>query len=355
MSRNVAAIWSIVPKRILLAILSTVLVTALVIGAVTYASARNPVTVAIDGKEQTLTTYGDTVADVLEAQGVEVGPRDAVAPDLESPIDEGSRIAVSYGRQLTLKVDGRKQTYWTTARQVDDALSQLGQRFLAGSELSTSRSAYLGRDGLTLVVRTPKDVKLIVGARKPIQMTTTGLTVGEALLDRGVELNKYDEITPRLGAKLDGRNEIVVTRVHKAKSQAIRAVPYDTVEREDGDLYTGQHQVAREGTTGAQRLTYKVVHVNGKLVRKFVIARKLVRSAGGGDPSERHEGTPVPRSRASACPRCCSRSRASACSRSRASACPAPEPVPAPVPEPRPEPVPRTSRASACSCSRACP
>lgn len=149
-------------KRITLAILSITLIAALVAATLAYAVARKTVIVSIDGKEHaiTITALDTTVADVLKADGVTVGAHDAVAPGLDTMIDEGTRIAVAYGRPLSLTVDGEQATYWTTARSVDDALDQIGQRFDAGSDFSTSRSSFIGRQGLSLTVRTPKDVVL---------------------------------------------------------------------------------------------------------------------------------------------------------------------------------------------------
>ena len=267
-------------KRFIVALVTAMLAATLVVGTVVFASARKSVTVAVDGEEKTITTYGDTVGEVLEAQGVEVGDRDAVAPALDSEIGEGTRIAVSYGRQLALKVDGERQTYWTTARSVDAALAQIGQRFLAGSELSTSRSSYIGRDGLTLVVRTPKDVRLVIGRHEPVAMTTPGLTVGEALLDQDVELGRHDEVEPRLSATLDGDTVVVVTRVLKKKTFVTGSLPYETVVRETDDMYAGETRISRDGTAGTQRVTHKIIRVNGELERKRVVARERTRPVG---------------------------------------------------------------------------
>ncbi len=263
-------------KRIILALSAAIVALTLVIGTVAFASARKSVTVSIDGKEKTFTTTGDTVADVLESQDITVGKHDAVAPDPDSEIEEGSRIAVSYGRELTINVDGEKQDYWTTATNVDEALAQIGQRIVAGAELSTSRSSYIGRDGLTLVVTTPKNITLLVGTREPAKVSTHGLTVDEALLDLGVRLSEYDVVKPRLGAVIDDGTRVVVTRVLKKKATVVETVPYTTVVREDASMYVDESRVAREGQAGRERVTYKIVRENAKLESKRVVARESI-------------------------------------------------------------------------------
>ena len=267
-------------KRITLAILSTTLVAALVAATLAYAVARKTVTVSLDGKQHpvTITAFGSTVADVLKTDGVIVGPHDAVAPSLDSPVDEGTRIAVSYGRPLRLTVDGEKTTYWTTATSVDEALDQVGQRFVAGAELSASRSSQIGRQGLSLVVNTPKAVVLKVGAHRANEHTTTALTVGEALVDRGVELGRFDRVQPRLGAPIDDGTRIVVTRVEKRRETVREVGTLRTVDRADSSMYAGKTRVAQHGRPGADRVTYMIVRVNGEQVSKRVVKRVTLRT-----------------------------------------------------------------------------
>ncbi len=265
-------------KKIAFAILSATLTLGLVIGSVAYASARKSVTVSVDGKEHTVSTFGGTVEDVLDDEGIDLGAHDAVAPSPSSKVDDGTRIAVSYGRQLKLNVDGDRQTYWTTATTVDDALDQVGQRIAAGSELSASRSSSIGRDGMQLVVSTPKDVVLKVGSHKKKAVTTTGLTVTEALLDQGVKLGEDDVVTPKRNATIDDGTKIYVTRLFAKKTIVTESVPFSTDVREDDSMYTDQSRVVREGEAGAAKVTYKIVRANGELVRKRELERVLLRA-----------------------------------------------------------------------------
>ena len=59
-------------------------------------------TLSLDGAAREVTTMGDTVGDVLEAEGIEVGEHDVVAPGLDEAVTDGTRIAVRFGRPLDL-------------------------------------------------------------------------------------------------------------------------------------------------------------------------------------------------------------------------------------------------------------
>ncbi|MBA2444645.1 MAG: DUF348 domain-containing protein, partial [Nocardioidaceae bacterium] len=300
-----------VSKKIIAVILSALLVAGLVAGGVAFALERKTVTVSVDGEEQTVTTFDDNVAEVLSAQGIELGSHDAVAPALDSSLKEGTRIAVSYGRKLTLTVDGEKQSYWTTATSVDDALAQAGERFVAGAEFSTSRSASIGREGLSVVIKTPKDLKLKVGSQDLRKVTTTGLTVREALIDLGVKVDRDDIVEPAAKTEITDGTRIQVTRILKTERSVARAVGFDTVVHKTSDLYVGETGLQREGRAGKDKVTYLNIRANGKVIKTREIKRERVRN-----PVTRIElqGTaerPAPE----------------------------PEPVPAPAPEPAPAPV----------------
>ncbi|MDP9444089.1 MAG: ubiquitin-like domain-containing protein, partial [Actinomycetota bacterium] len=150
-------------KRVALIALAAVTALAGVGGSVAYAGLHKTVTVSVDGKVWHVSTFHRTVGDVLTSQGITLDRHDAVAPSLTTAVNKGTRIAVRYGRELTLTVDGTPQTYWVAATSVEAALEQIGRRFLA-ADLSVSRSAPIGRTGLDVDVATEKNVVVVAGA-----------------------------------------------------------------------------------------------------------------------------------------------------------------------------------------------
>jgi resuscitation-promoting factor RpfB len=267
-----------VSKRTLIFALSAVLVLGLAAGGAAFVVARKTVTVSVDGSTKQVSTFGDTVEDVLDSQHVTVGPHDAVAPSLGAAIHDGSRIAVSFGRPLHLTVDGTQKTYWTTATSVDDALAALGQRFSAAADLSESRSTFISREGLRLVVRTPKRVTVKNGAAHPRKVTTTVVTVAQALRDLHIRLDHNDIVSPARSTRLDDGSRIVVTRMAVNLRPRIESLGYGTVVRHDDRLYTDQTRVIRPGTSGRERLVHRVVRRNGKVVINRVVRRVQLRA-----------------------------------------------------------------------------
>ena len=263
-------------KRTSLAILTLALVAALAGGGLAVAAARKTVTVSIDGQQRSITTYDKTVGDVLDGEGVEIGVHDSVTPSLDTSLDEGTRIAVSYGRRLTLTVDGREQTYWTTATSVDDALDQVGQRIETGAVMSASRSSSIGREGLTVTVRTPKEVALKVGRHARTTRTSTGITVGQALADLDVTVDHDDVVRPALSERVVDGTSITVTRISGVKRSVRMPVSYPTVVRETDQLFEDQSRTRRTGREGTEKVTYKIIRTNGSVTSRRVVGRETV-------------------------------------------------------------------------------
>jgi uncharacterized protein YabE (DUF348 family) len=240
-------------------------VAALVATTVGYASMSKTVTLSVDGEADQVSSLGGTVADVLDAEGIEVGPRDVVAPALDSKVNDGTRIAIRYARELQVSVDGEEKSYWVTATDVSSALEQLGLRY-AGADLSVSRGAEISRDGLDLEVVTPKKITLVDGPRKARTVTVPALTVSEALADLGIDLGERDEVKPGRDAELEDGDKLVVTKVRVVTRKVTEDVDYDTVEKTDSSMFEGDSKVVRAGRDGSRSVVYRLRYENGELV-----------------------------------------------------------------------------------------
>ena len=265
-------------KKLAIALTAGVLAVAVSVGTYAYAgnSHSTSVTVAVDGKVSTVSTSAGTVAGVLQGQGITVGPHDAVAPSLSTKVDNGTRIAVSFGRKLTLVVDGKKQTYWTTARTVSSALAAIGERVSVGAAWSTSRSTFISRKGLSVSIKTPKHITMKVGTNKDKRVTTTGLTVGEALIDQKVSLDANDRVTPALGTPISNGTRIVVTRVFSGLRTSTVSVGYPTIVKSDSSMPKGDVKVEKAGRNGTERVTYRYTGTDGAIKTKQVVRRVVL-------------------------------------------------------------------------------
>lgn len=82
------------------------------------------VTIAVDGKLVRTLTFKQTVQDVLEQEGIKLGPKDVVKPGLDTRLEKGSRIQVIRAFNVKVLADGRVRQILTTPVTVAQALKR---------------------------------------------------------------------------------------------------------------------------------------------------------------------------------------------------------------------------------------
>ncbi|MEO7351878.1 MAG: transglycosylase family protein [Marmoricola sp.] len=263
-------------NKTLLLGLVTAIVLALVGTATAYATLSKTVTVSVDGKTSTVRTFGDNVGEVLASKGIETGEHDSVVPAVDSPVNDGSAIAVRLARPLALSVDGNKHVIWTTATKVSTALSQIGVRY-GNAALSVSRSATIDRSGMALEVTTPKRVALKVANDKVERHNVPAATVGELLQEVNAGVDSNDVVRPSRSAELTDGTRVVVTKIGvKTKHVPREVIPAPVTEQKDDSMMEGESETVRAGSDGARDVTYKVRFRNGEVVKRAVVKQKTL-------------------------------------------------------------------------------
>ncbi len=260
------------------ALLAAVGVVVLAVSGATfgYRSMTTPVTLSVDGQESQVRVLGDTVGDVLDAEGIELTSHDLVQPDVDETISDGSRIAVRYGREIELTVDGKTSTHWVTATSVDAALSQIGALY-RGAHLSTSRGTEIDRGGLDLEVVTPKTLKVSLAGKKMKSVSVPAVTAEDALRALDVKLDKHDLVFPARDAKLDDGDKVRwVDMDVKTKKVEGESFSGGTITREDSSSPEGTETVVRDGAPGVRDATYRIVTRNGDVVKRIMIRHKVI-------------------------------------------------------------------------------
>ena len=250
--------------------------TALALAGTTfgYANLNKSITLSVDGQSTEVRTSADTVGALLRSRGIEVNGHDVVAPNLDAKVEDGTRVAVKFGREVTFTIDGAAQTIWTTATTVEDALAALGLN-LSGAELSTSRSSGIGREGLTIVIATQKKI-IIIDAGKKRTITTTGQTLADALLAAKIKVDEDDKLSANPKTRLVDGAKFTFTDVEiKSKTKKL-SVDFDTVRKESSKLKKGVTKIDTPGERGVRAVTYKIVRHNGKIVERTKIKSKLI-------------------------------------------------------------------------------
>ncbi|MGY1814274.1 ubiquitin-like domain-containing protein [Blastococcus sp. SYSU D00820] len=248
------------PRTLKFSLFALVLL-GLVGGSVAYFAAQKSVTLTVDGQAREVSTYADTVGEVLEDEGLETAAHDVVLPDPDSAISDGDTVVLNRARPLQLTVDGRTSEVYVTALSVDEALDQLGYR-AEGLVLSASRSDRLPLDGMALSISTPKAVTLVADGQERVVTTTAG-TAADLLAEQGITLGQTDRMTLLPTQPLLDRMRLQVFRVQVTEVTETTPIPHQTVETEDPDAFEGEETVTQQGVDGQQATTYRITVVDG--------------------------------------------------------------------------------------------
>jgi uncharacterized protein YabE (DUF348 family) len=233
------------------------------------------VSLTVDGQTSTVYTTADTVGQLLERKNLETSSRDLVVPGEDSTITDGSEVAVAFARPVDLTVDGEQQEVWTTALSVKELLSELGVR--SGAQTSVSRSAGIEREGLSLDVRTVKDVTVVTIAQERTEtpLSTTAVTVDEALQDAGITVTEGGQVDPAGTERIVDGSVITLNQVWTATTTQTVAVPFSTSTVGDDSLYSDQTVVEVAGANGEAVETVEITYLGATETGRAVTATQV--------------------------------------------------------------------------------
>ena len=252
------------------------MLATLVVGGGVAVAGQKDVTVDVNGKIIQASTMSGNVEGALKSAGVDVDSKAMVTPALGESIGDSDTITVRTPRQVSLVVDGHKQTVDTTALTVGNLLDQLG-RTDAAELLSDARGERIPEDGMTLEVTTPKKFTLNDGGKKG-NMSLPARTVGDIFKLRGTPLGKDDIVKPAADTPLKDGMHVDVTRVSNKRVTEDRDVEAPVKVKEDPNLAKGEEKVVREGKPGKVRDTFTVRTENGtETARKLIKTREITK------------------------------------------------------------------------------
>ncbi len=265
-------------KKKTLAIASAGAITLATFGFGGFASAMDKdITLTVDGDSSSVSVWGTTVSDALKNHNIEIGEHDQVFPSTDAKISEGSMVDVKFGRLVKITIDGVTKEIWTTATTVDELLNQLGLRG-TDHEISVSRSAPIGREGITLTATTPKNIKLTVDGSTS-NLTTTAPTVRDLLDQQRVTLDSDDRVEPGMDEAIVEGQHVIVKRVEVKEETVEEVINREVIKTEDGSMNAGTTRETQAGRDGRKSVRYKIVIVDGKEESRTSLSERVLVNA----------------------------------------------------------------------------
>ncbi|OLT49287.1 transglycosylase [Saccharomonospora sp. CUA-673] len=267
-------------KRFLKGSVLAMLITLTGGGAAALAMNKS-VTLDVDGEQQTIRSYGETVGEILDDADINVGKHDALSPSPQASVGDGGVIKLERGRHLTVTVDGEEQTSWVRATTVGEALTQLDLDHLKnqGAEFSAPLDGDVPLKGKNLEIKTLKNVTVYDGGDEPREVQTNAVTAEELLDELGLELGPRDEVKSGRDMKLTDNAEVFVARTGVSVVNEKEAIEPEVREIEDPELEQGKEIVEDEGKAGEKLVTYRVTKENGEEISRKEVDSKVLKEA----------------------------------------------------------------------------
>lgn len=262
-------------RRRMLVIAAAAGIGMLALGGTAAGSMNKDVTLVVDGQERQVSTMSGSVGGALSSAGIDLSERDVVAPSVDSPIEDGSKIVYDPAKLMTLTINGETKEVWTTADTVEDALVQLGQD-PAAFQLSADRSREIPLDGMALTADAQRTVGLAVGGAPAADVKSGAATVADLLADQGITLAPSDRVIPEPTAPVTDGLQVVVDRVQMTTVTETLPVFAPEQRTDDPNMDNGATVVTAEGTAGEEQVTTEVTSINGTEVERKEVSRVMV-------------------------------------------------------------------------------
>jgi uncharacterized protein YabE (DUF348 family) len=260
------------PRRALRYTTITAVLALVATGVAGVAAAHKQVTLDVDGRVTSISTFTHDVGGILAAEGVRVGPNDLLAPDASTPLTDGLEIVVRTARQINVMIDGELETIWTTAQSAHEALTMLAERDpnVALVAYRTSNRQNLGillTEGAPITVAVDGTTHLFNGVPNDVTGVLRSLDIPVGPEDRVV-------VTP--AATESGGVIIHVQRVVTSEIVTETEIPYETVETETDELYVGRSETTQAGVPGRHTIIEQVTTVDGVEESRVVISEEII-------------------------------------------------------------------------------
>jgi len=235
---------------------------------------KTEVVFAADGQEQTVKTDTDTVGELLDDLGIEVGKHDELSHGEKTTIEDGMKIELDSADKILLTIDGETEEYHTTAKTVGEFFREESLTFSKHDEISHTNIEIL-RDNIEIEVEKAFPVAVKDGKEEK-ELWTTGGTVNELLEANDISVKKKDKVKPGLDKQVKKDMEVSIVQIKTDEEEVEESIPFETEEEDDDSLEKGETRTVTEGKEGTLRKTFEITYENGKEANREVVDEEVI-------------------------------------------------------------------------------
>lgn len=246
-------------------------------GFTSYEYTKDSVTLELNGEKKEIRTHADTVEQLLTEQELKVSKYDELHPEAETKVTDDMNVTLNQAQRVALTVGKQKRMLRSTARTVDQLLTEQKINVTKFDEVTPALSTELKGN---LQVAVDKAIPVtVVADGETRQVWSTSTTVADFLKTQHIKLNEYDRVTPALEAELKSDEVVKVIRVEKVTDVVETPIPYSVVMKKDTKLAKGKKKVVQKGQQGKLRKQVQITKENGKVVATKLLSSKVIQKS----------------------------------------------------------------------------
>ncbi|TMW69966.1 ubiquitin-like domain-containing protein [Alteribacter natronophilus] len=239
-----------------------------------YEITKTTVTIVAAEEEVQASTHADTVEEVLEEHGIELGKHDQIEPALDTEIKNELDITITEAIEVQVLKDNDLKDVWTTAPTVEDLFAELeieiGEHDFVHPSLERTLSSEM------IVVHNEAFELTVYRDGEEENIWTTSTTVADFLNREDITLDELDRVEPEIHEYISESQEITVIRVEKVTDVVEETIDFATVTRNDSSLEEGKREVVQSGSDGTLAKHYEVTIEDGEEVSRELVKEEMI-------------------------------------------------------------------------------
>jgi uncharacterized protein YabE (DUF348 family) len=262
-------------------------------------SATKQVTLVVDGRRESIATTSSSVHDLLTGEGISLASGLQVVPPPATSLADGMTVIVSPAPGIPGAATAASVS--APVIPVDPPVGVWVTEAAGGGHAASAATP----DGTSVpaagVGTSPVVAVRVVVAGKVHDVRTNATDAGALLSAMGIHADADDRVSLSPTTPLHDGALIRFDRVSVADRQVTRAIPPGVRVRYTDDLPAGEIRVKVAGVDGEALVTYRVVRINGRVASRTELGRWIVRSpktelrtAGEGTPDAHIAMAPDP-------------------------------------------------------------
>lgn len=241
---------------------------------------NNTVSVSInDAMTETIVNVrsGSTVLQAIEEAELIIGEKDEISPSAETQLKAGDVITISRHANVTVEYDGRKESVSIVGGTVAQAIKKSGLNPGKNYAVNYDENAFL-TDGMKILITRLINVTLTVDG-KTESIASPACTVAEFIGIQEIKLGKKDIVTPSLNTEMTTDTKLVIKRVETKTVTETEVIEFNTVYKSSSSLKKGESKVTQEGKNGKKKVKYKITYIDGKEFERKAVEETIISPA----------------------------------------------------------------------------